>query len=236
MNNTRRHVLHMGCAAMLAATTAQARAQDSRSTSVTAVGAAFAYEHKPRPLEFNPKSLKGLSERLLVSHWENNYGGSVKALNVVRSKLRDAAGKELPPYLYNDFKREHLMRTGSVVLHELYFGNLGGDGQPATETRSKLAHAFGSFDAWQSEFVTIGRGLGGGSGWVVLGFNEHLGLLENYWLSDHASNPPNTRPILVMDMYEHAYHMDYGAAAAKYIDAFLANVNWDAVTERLAGR
>jgi Fe-Mn family superoxide dismutase len=67
----------------------------------------------------------------------------------------------------------------------------------------------------------------------MLGFNEHLGLLENYWLADHASNPPETRPLLVMDMYEHAYHMDYGAAAAKYIDAFLANVNWDQVAKRL---
>jgi Fe-Mn family superoxide dismutase len=64
---------------------------------------------------------------------------------------------------------------------------------------------------------------------VVLGFNEKLKMLENYWLADHASNPPDTRPILIMDMYEHAYQMDYGAAAPKYIDAFFTNINWDAV-------
>ena len=68
----------------------------------------------------------------------------------------------------------------------------------------------------------------------MLGYNEKLKLLENYWLADHASNPPYTSPILVMDMYEHAYQMDYGAAAAKYIDAFFANIRWDKAAERLA--
>jgi Fe-Mn family superoxide dismutase len=77
-------------------------------------------------------------------------------------------------------------------------------------------------------------GLGGGSGWVILGYNEHLKLLENYWLADHATNPAYTRPVLVMDMYEHAYQMDYGAAAAKYIDAFFANIEWQSVGKRLA--
>jgi len=67
----------------------------------------------------------------------------------------------------------------------------------------------------------------------MLGFNEHLKLLENYWLADHATTPAYTRPVLVMDMYEHAYQMDYGAAAAKYIDAFMANIQWDAVARRL---
>jgi Fe-Mn family superoxide dismutase len=165
----RRQLLQAGCATVLAATASRGRTQETPSVNAQVVRGTFTVDHKPRPLPFNPKSLNGLSERLLVSHWENNYGGSVKALNVVRGKLRDVAGTELPPYLYNDFKREHLIRTGSVILHELYFGNLGGDGKPAAEMRSKLAQAFGSFDAWQSEFVTIGRGLGGGSGWVMLG-------------------------------------------------------------------
>jgi Fe-Mn family superoxide dismutase len=196
---------------------------------------AFGHNHQPRPLPFNPKSLHGLSERLIVSHWENNYGGAVKALNVMREKLRAALTNNDPPYAYNDLKREHLIRTGSVVLHELYFDNLGGDGKASVDIRSTIARSFGSFDTWESEFRRIGQGLGGGSGWVVLGYNEHLGLLENYWLGDHASNPPHTRPILVMDMYEHSYHMDFGAAAPKYIDAFMSNVHWDRVSERMSG-
>lgn len=233
-DHTRRQFLQTSTA-ILAVASAARGAEPANTSRDTPTATALAYVHKPQPLPFDPKSLHGLSERLIVSHWENNYGGAVRALNAVRHKLQAALGSDDPPYIYNDLKREHLIRTGSVVLHELYFGNLGGDGKAPAESRSMLARAFGSFDAWQSEFVRIGQGLGGGSGWVVLGLNEQLGLLENFWLADHASNPPYTRPILVMDMYEHAYHMDYGAAAAKYIDAFLANINWETVDRRMDG-
>src|SRR6185369_15587505 len=102
-----------------------------------------------------------------------------------------------------------------------------------TKERERIGEAFGSFDAWESEFRRIAAGLGGGSGWVMLGFNEPMRQLENYWMADHATAPAATRPILVMDMYEHAYQMDYGAAAAKYIDAFFQNLNWDEVNRRV---
>jgi Fe-Mn family superoxide dismutase len=195
---------------------------------------AFEYQHAPVALPFDPKSLKGISEKLIQSHWENNYGGAVKALNIVRGRLPQLlSDANSPPYIYNELKREQLIRTGSVVLHELYFANLGGDGKASADLRTRLSAAFGAFDTWEAEFRKIGQGLGGGSGWVVLGYNEKLHLLENYWLADHASNPPDTTPILVMDMYEHAYQMDYGAAAAKYIDAFFTNIQWDAVAQRL---
>jgi len=196
---------------------------------------AFGYQHSPVPLPFDAKALKGISEKLIQSHWENNYIGASKALNLVRGRLSQAASDaNTPPYLYAELKREQLYRTGSVVLHELYFANLGGDGKASADLRTKIASSFGSYDAWETEFRKIGQGLGGGSGWVILGYNEGLKLLENYWLADHGSNPANTRPILVMDMYEHAYQMDYGAAAAKYIDAFFANIQWDAAARRLA--
>ena len=199
-----------------------------------ATGSMTDFHHQPVPLPFDAKSLRGLSERLVASHWENNYIGAVKALNVVRDKLRQALATDEPPYLYNDLKREHLMRTGSVVLHELYFANLGGNSRPSAETRAELSRAFVSFDAWETEFRKIGLGLSGGSGWVVLGYNVQLKALENYWLADHGHHPADTRPVLVLDMYEHAYHMDYGAAAAKYVDAFFANIQWEVVAARLA--
>jgi superoxide dismutase, Fe-Mn family len=195
---------------------------------------AFDYQHSPVPLPFDVKSLKGISEKLMQSHWENNYSGAVKALNTIRGRLAQALNDaNTPAYVYTGLKREQLLRTGSVVLHEFYFGNLGGDGKASADLRTKIAASFGTFDAWESEFRKIGLGLGGGSGWVVLGYNRKLKLLENYWLADHASNPADTAPILVMDMYEHAYQMDYGAAAAKYVDAFFANISWDAVAKRL---
>ena len=181
----------------------------------------------------------GKSARFTFSRgWAHlaNYGGSVKALAAVKARLVQAAGdKDLPPYIYNDLKREHLIRTGSVVLHELYFENLGGSGEAAATEREAIAQAFGSFEDWEREFRRIGAGLGGGSGWVVLGFNLHTRQLENYWMADHAHGPAATVPILVMDMYEHSYQMDYGAAAAKYIDAFFQNIQWESVSARLAG-
>jgi Fe-Mn family superoxide dismutase len=185
-------------------------------------------------LPFDPKSLNGISEKLIRSHWENNYSGAVKALNILRARLPAAlADSSVPPYVYTGLKREQLLRTGSVVLHEYYFANLGGNGKPPADLRTRIGASFGTYDAWESEFRKIGNGLAGGSGWVVLGYNRKLKLLENYWMADHATAPTDTSPVLVMDMYEHAYQMDYGAAAAKYIDAFFNNINWDAVAQRV---
>lgn len=198
-------------------------------------GTSFEPSHRPRELTFDPARLPGLSERMLRSHWENNYGGAVKTLNAVKVRLAQAlADKDTPPFVYNDLKREHLVRTGSVVYHELYFDNLGGEGKPDADLRSRLGDAFGGFDAWETEFRRIAMGLAGGSGWVVLGQNLHTGQFENHWLWDHQFGSPSTLPLLVLDMYEHAYHIDYGAAAAKYIDAFFQNIRWEAVAARSA--
>lgn len=201
---------------------------------MTPIPSAFGAIHKLEPLPFDPAKLEGLSEKLIRSHWENNYGGSVKASNAVKKKLAGfMEDPDLPPYLYNDLKRENLMRTGSVVLHELYFGNLGGSGKPDAVLHRALSEAFGSAETWEKEFRRRGAGLGGGSGWVTLGLNLHTGLLENYWQWDHLHAPSVTLPILVMNMYEHSYQMDYGAAAPAYIDAFFRNLQWEAVSARL---
>ena len=195
---------------------------------------AFAQTHQPKPLPFDSARLNGLSQRLIDSHWSNNYGGSIRALNETKKRLADAlADRELPAYIYNDLKREHLMRTGSVVLHELYFDNLGGNGRADTAAQSWLGAAFGGFDRWESEFRRIANGLGGGSGWVVLAYNRQFGTAENYWMADHTSSPVATTPLLVMDMYEHSYQMDFGAAAAQYVDAFFNNINWETVLGRI---
>lgn len=217
--------------ATAAMTVPEAHAQDDRTRVRTD---AFAQNHQPKPLPFDSASLNGLSQRLIDSHWSNNYGGSVRALNETKRRVADAlADRDLPAYIYNDLKREHLMRTGSVVLHELYFENLGGNGRPDDAARTWLASAFGQFDRWEAEFRRIANGLGGGSGWVILGFNRQFGTAENYWMADHMHSPAMTVPLLVMDMYEHSYHMDFGAAAAQYVDAFFNNVNWETVLARI---
>ncbi|MDD5460045.1 MAG: Fe-Mn family superoxide dismutase [Methylococcales bacterium] len=207
----------------------------SSETSVPAlISSSFTATHEPKPLPFNPAKLDGLSEKLISSHWGNNYTASVKALNTVNKLIATALNDaNTPPFAYNDLKREHLLRTGSIVLHELYFHNLGGSGKPEASFQKVISEAFGSYDTWEKEFKRIGTGLGGGSGWVLLGYNLHIGLLENYWLWDHLHSPAATLPILVMDMYEHSYQMDYGAAAPAYIDAFFRNIQWNVVAFRL---
>lgn len=231
-----RRALVRGAAIGLAAGLLSPRlASAQERAAVTVRGESFAQAHQPRPLPFAASSLNGLSTRLIDSHWSNNYGGSVRALNETKRRLADAlADRDLPAYIYNDLKREHLMRTGSVVLHELYFENLGGNGRADEAARAWLGSAFGTFDRWEVEFRRIAAGLGGGSGWVVLGYNRQFGTAENYWMADHAHSPASTVPLLVMDMYEHSYHMDFGAAAAQYVDAFFANINWESVLARIA--
>ncbi|NOT46443.1 MAG: superoxide dismutase [Acidobacteria bacterium] len=195
---------------------------------------AFAGKHQPKPLSFDAAKLKGISEKLIRSHHENNYTGAVKALNLVEQRLAAlSTEKDLPPYIYGDLKREELIRTGSVVLHELYFANLGGNGKADGDARKQITQWFGSYEGWETEFKRTGNALSGGSGWTILAYNQQTKELHNYWAADHTSNAPFSVPLLVLDMYEHAYHMDYGAAAAKYIDAFMTNVNWDAVNRRL---
>lgn len=195
---------------------------------------AFLGQHQPRPLSFDPAKLRGLSEKLIRSHWENNYGGAVKALNAVEQRLAGMLKeKDLPPYIYGDLKREELVRTGSVVLHELYFGNLGGDPKPGGKVLDVIKQWFGSYEQWEAEFKKTANALGGGSGWVVFAHNGHTGEFHNYWAWDHMHNVAMGRPLLVLDMYEHAYHMDYGAAAARYVDSFMQNVNWEEVNRRV---
>ena len=194
---------------------------------------AYRGQHQPQPLPFDPTKLPGLSEKLLRSHWENNYGGAVKALNAIELRL-DALmrDKDLPAYVYGDLKREELLRTGSVVLHEHYFANLGGDGKASGPALDLLKRDFGAYEGWEAEFRRTAMALAGGSGWAILALNLHTGEAHNYWAADHAHNAALGAPLLVLDMYEHAFHIDYGAAAARYVDAFMANVDWAEVSRR----
>jgi superoxide dismutase, Fe-Mn family len=202
----------------------------------TSEGSAFSGSHTPKPLPYSFGKLKGLSERLVKSHWENNYSGAVKALNAVETKLTALIkDKDFSPNLYGAYKREQLTRAGSIVLHEKYFGNLGGNGKASGEISSAINKSFGSFDTWETEFRKTAMSLGGGSGWVVLSYNLHMGDLVTYWSWDHLTNLAAGYPLMVLDMYEHAYHIDYGTQAAKYIDAFMQNVNWEEVNRRYVG-
>jgi Fe-Mn family superoxide dismutase len=203
-------------------------------TAQSPAAEAFRGQHQVRPLPFDPAKLTGISEKLIRSHHENNYAGSVRALNAIEQRLaslmKDA---ELPAFVYGDLKREELIRTGSVILHEQYFANLGGNGKADGTALKQIERWFGSYGAWEAEFKRTANALSGGSGWAILAYNSHTRSLHNYWASDHSQSAAASTPLLVLDMYEHSYQMDYGAAAAKYVDAFMQNVNWDEVNRRM---
>ena len=187
----------------------------------------------PRPLAFPSDQLKGLSDRLVGSHHANNYTGAVKRLNAIRAQLSALDFGNAPGFQVNGLKREELVATNSMLLHELYFGSLGGDGQTLVPAMTLALEAnFGSVARWRSEFVAMGKALGGGSGWVLLSFIPRDGTLVNQWAADHTNALAGAVPILALDMYEHAYHMDYGAAAGAYVDAFMGNIDWAQVYER----
>src|SRR5688572_17926949 len=161
---------------------------------------AFAGQHQPKPLPFDPTKLRDITEKLVRSHWENNYGGAVKALNAVEQRLSAMLKeKDLPAYMYGDLKREELARSGSVVLHELYFANLGGDPKPGGKVLDIITKWFGSYEQWEVEFKKTANALGGGSGWVIFAQNAHTGEYHNYWSWDHMHNVPMGRPLLVLE-------------------------------------
>jgi Fe-Mn family superoxide dismutase len=183
------------------------------------------------PLPFDARAVVGLSERLLVSHHENNYGGAVKNLNRVEQELA-SIGADTPAFVVAALRERELMFRNSKSLHELYFGNLGGDGRAAGGIANALADAYGSLGRWEEHFRATGLGLGGGSGWVVLALELDTGLLRTIGSGHHTQTLAIAAPLLVMDMYEHAYQIDFGAAAARYVDAFMAAVAWDEVERR----
>ena len=194
----------------------------------------MAYEIKP--LSCNPTQLKGLSEKLIVSHYENNYSGAVKRLNVITAQLESLDFATAPVFVINGLKREELIASNSMILHELYFDSLGAESQPDGDLRDALARDFGSVEKWQAQFTAMGKALGGGSGWVLLTYSHRDKKLVNQWAADHTCCPAGASPILALDMYEHSYHIDYGAKAAAYVDAFIININWENVSDHYRNR
>ncbi len=231
-NLTRREAI--GTAAVGVAGAALAGAVASEAVAQDQVRAAsFAGNHTPKPLRFDPAKLTGLSERLITSHWENNYQGSVRGLNTIEKRLAAAmADPDYPTVAYSGLKREELHRSGSVVLHELYFDGLGGNGNPGGSIYEALDSWFGNYEAWEAEFRRTAMSLAGGSGWCVLTWNAHTRSLHNYWAWDHMHGAVAGVPLIALDMYEHSYHMDYGTAAARYVDAFTANLDWEVINAR----
>ncbi len=179
-----------------------------------------------KPLGCDPARIKGMSEKLIVSHYENNYGGAVKRLNLIAEQLAGIDFNTAPGFLINGLKREQLVATNSMILHELFFDGLGDESEPGKDLRAAIERDFGSHARWHAEFLAMGKAQGGGSGWVLLTWSPRDGRLTNQWAMDHTTTLAGGTPILALDMYEHSYHMDYGAKAATYVETFMAATRW----------
>jgi Fe-Mn family superoxide dismutase len=178
-------------------------------------------------MPFDPTKIKGLSEKILTSHYANNYTGAVKRLNQITDQLAGLDYAKAPGYLINGLKREELIATNSMILHEVYFAGLGPEeSRPGPALAEALARDFGSLDWWRAQFVAMGKAEGGGSGWVILTWDPRDKRLINAWAADHTTTLAAGQPILVLDMYEHAYQMDYGANAGGYVEAFMKAIRW----------
>jgi Fe-Mn family superoxide dismutase len=164
----------------------------------------------------------------------------LRRLNAIRARLTTLDWEGAPVFEINGLKREELIATGSVILHEIYFDSLGGYGdnpptgltEPPAELACALGRDFSSLAAWRTQFVAMAKALAGESGWAILAWSERLGRLVNHWAADHGHALPSSTPILAIDMYEHAYHLDFGARAAAYVDQVMANLNWERIGAR----
>ncbi len=185
------------------------------------------------PLFCRPWTLNGITPRLIESHYEGNYGSALRRLNAITEELEALDPATTSAEVVRRLKRDEAAALNSTLLHELYFASLGGDGRAVPETMAAaLARDFGSTDRWRQQFIALANALAGGSGWVLLTYVPRDGRLINQSGADHGQNIAGGIPILALDMYEHAYHIDFGANAPAYVAAFMRNIDWSAVEGR----
>jgi Fe-Mn family superoxide dismutase len=225
VDRERREFIQTAGIAAAAASTVSLAASPVFSQQTT--GGAKPMPYQAKPLSLDPKSITGISEKVLVSHYQNNYVGAVNRLNAIETQLRELDFAKAPNFVINGLKREELVASNSMVLHEIYFDGLGGGGSLQGALAEAIARDFGSVERWRTEFSAMGKAEGGGSGWVILAYSPRDKRLVNQWAADHTTTLAGGRPVLVLDMYEHAYHMDYGAAAARYVDVYMEAIRWE---------
>lgn len=178
------------------------------------------------------KSLSGISEKTIQAHHGKLYQGYVKKWSEIQEKLAtiDLTSANATYSDLRELKIEESFASNGVVLHEAYFSILGGNGEVPQEVRELLGKDFASFDKWLTEFKALGLC---SRGWVVLAYDFNDGKFKNLLLDAHnLYGLLGVAPILVLDMYEHAYFMDFGADKKSYIETFFKNINWSAVQEK----
>src|SRR3954468_1124221 len=183
--------------------------------------------YRVAPLFCRPWTLSGMSPALIESHYEHDYGGAVARLQPPTDELAALDPATTSGDVISRLKRDQLAALNSTLLHELYFASLGGDGRAVPEAlATALARDFGSVARWRREFIALAEGLAGASGWVLLTWLPRDQRLINQIGTDHSQSVSGGIPILAIDMYEHAYHLDFGTNASSYVATFMRNIDW----------
>jgi len=187
------------------------------------------------PLFVRPWTLNGISPRLIESHYEVNYGGTVQRLNAITAQLAGLDRARTPADVIHRLKRDEFTALNAMLLHELYFASLGGDGRAVPDAMTAaLTRDFGAVNYWRDEFIGLAESLAAAqsAGWVILTYVPRDGRLINHVATDDGHTIAGGIPVLAIDMYEHAYHIDFGANATAYVAAFMRNIEWKAVEKR----
>lgn len=190
--------------------------------------------------QFKLSGLDGISDRTLEMHFKL-YEGYVNETNRLRERiaefLRDGQVDQEEMPAYSEIKRRLGFEYNGMILHEYYFGNLkrGGGGDPERNSafRKTAESSFGSYEIWKTDFLSVAKMRG--VGWAMCYQDPTNGQLSNHWITLHeVSNVTGFAPVLVLDVWEHAFLLDYKPAERpKYIEAFFANIDWHAVDDRL---
>jgi Fe-Mn family superoxide dismutase len=173
-----------------------------------------------------------LSVPLIESHYENDYGGALRRLNAITEKLGSLDFATTPDYVIEGLKRQELIALNSTMLMSSTSQAWGVMAASRPDRADAIARDFGSVDRWQDEFIAMGTALGGGSGWVLLVYIPRDRRLVNQYASEDGEAVAGGIPIVALDMYEHAYHMDFGANVKAYVGMFMRNLDWKAVQLR----
>ncbi len=231
---TRREVLLMGAiAAGGLVAIAPVKAGESPTVATASPPAGDLYTVKDFS-QLASKNMAGLSGNQIEQHLKL-YKGYVGKCNDIATKLKDAelAGANATYSPFRELLVEQSYALNGAVYHEFYFGNLGGKGgEPTGDLLSAIDHTWGSYGKFADYIKAAGKCM---RGWVIVGFNTRDGRLECFGLDLHNMFvPANVIPVMVLDVYEHAYMIDYGIDRAKYLDAFFNNLDWDVVAKRFA--
>lgn len=198
-----------------------------------ATPAGAAGRHQVKPLKFAPGSLRGISEQVVTWHHGRHYAGYVTNRNLNEDQIA-RLGPGTPnfdPRVYGGIKRDEAWNAAGMILHEVYFDNLGGDGQPGEgAVEQGIVACFGSIERWVADLTAIA---GQATGWALLCYDPSDARLHNYLVDQHQFHGVwGALPLVALDVFEHAYYHDYGPDRGSYLKAFFQNLHWGRINER----